>query len=81
MRITIHKTSRLLMLAFGLVLVLMGTSLVCGQGSSAQTTVDRTANIRSVPSGSKMKLKGSLSVATQTPSRYATGAVRIIRFS
>jgi outer membrane protein OmpA-like peptidoglycan-associated protein len=52
------KTSRSLMLAFGLALILAGTPLVFGQGSSAQPTRDPTANIRSVPSGAKMKFKG-----------------------
>ena len=59
MNINEIKTSRSLMLAFGLALALAGTPLVFGQGSSVQSTrVDRTANIRSVPSGAKMKFKG-----------------------
>jgi OmpA-OmpF porin, OOP family len=52
------NTSRSIMLVFGLALVLAGTSTVCGQVSSAQTTRDPTANLRSVPSGAKMKFKG-----------------------
>jgi outer membrane protein OmpA-like peptidoglycan-associated protein len=46
------------MLAFGLALVLAGTSLVCGQGSNTQTAGVRATNISSVPSGAKMKFKG-----------------------
>jgi outer membrane protein OmpA-like peptidoglycan-associated protein len=52
------KTSRSLMLAFGLALLFTGASLVFGQGSDAQTNGVSTANIRSVPSGAKMKFKG-----------------------
>src|SRR3982751_2803245 len=37
---------------------LAGTSLVFGQGSGGQISRDQTANIRSVPSGAKMKFKG-----------------------
>ena len=58
MRITENTTSRSLMLVFGLMLLLAGAPLVLGQGSSDQITRDRTANIRSVPSGAKMKFKG-----------------------
>jgi OmpA-OmpF porin, OOP family len=50
------KASRPLMLAFCLALVFSGT--VLAQGPGMQTTGDRTANLRSVPSGAKMKFKG-----------------------
>ena len=52
------KTSRSLMLAFGMALILTGVPMVFGQSSSDQTRRDQTANIRSVPSGAKMKFKG-----------------------
>lgn len=58
MRIDEIRTSRSLMLVLGLTLLLAGTPQVFGQGPSDQTRTDRTANIRSVPSGSKMKFKG-----------------------
>lgn len=43
------------MLVFGLALLLAGSSLVFGQGTSIQT---RDLNLRTVPSGAKMKFKG-----------------------
>jgi OOP family OmpA-OmpF porin len=52
------KNSQSFMLVFGLALVLAGTPLVFGQSPGAQTTRDRTANLRPVPSGAKMKFKG-----------------------
>src|SRR5713226_6721323 len=52
------KISRSLLLVCGLGLVLAGTPLVFGQGSSGQTTKDPTTNVRPVPSGAKMKFKG-----------------------
>ncbi|MBA3768715.1 MAG: hypothetical protein H0W99_17395 [Acidobacteria bacterium] len=52
------RTSRSIMLAFGLAMILTGTPIVFGQGPSDQTRTDRTANIRSVPSSAKMKFKG-----------------------
>ena len=58
MLINENKTSRSLMLVFGLMLLLAGAPMVFGQGPSDQTRIDRTGNIRSVPSGSKMKFKG-----------------------
>ena len=58
MNINEIKTSRSLMLAFGLALILAGTPSVFGQGSSTQTISDPTANLHSVPSGAKMKFKG-----------------------
>jgi len=51
------KTSRTLVLAFGLVLVLAGTQLAFGQDST-QNVSYRNTNLRSVPSGAKMKFKG-----------------------
>ena len=51
------KTSRALLLAFGLTLVLAGTTLVSGQDPSTQTTRE-TFNTRTVPSGAKMKFRG-----------------------
>jgi outer membrane protein OmpA-like peptidoglycan-associated protein len=58
MSINSIKTSRSLLSAFGLALVFIGTVLAQGQGPGIQTAGDRTANIRSVPSGAKMKFKG-----------------------
>ena len=52
------RTSRPLMLAFALVLVMAGTSMVCGQDSGALNTGARVTNVSSVPSGAKMKFKG-----------------------
>jgi outer membrane protein OmpA-like peptidoglycan-associated protein len=52
------KKLRLFMVVCALALGLAGTSLVQGQVSSAQTTRVRTTNIRSIPSGAKMKFKG-----------------------
>ncbi|HVG35037.1 MAG TPA: OmpA family protein [Pyrinomonadaceae bacterium] len=50
---SINKIKRSFMAALFLTLALAGTSLVFGQGIN-----DQTANIRSVPSGAKMKFKG-----------------------
>jgi OmpA-OmpF porin, OOP family len=52
------KFSRLLVLVCGVALLLTCTSLALGQGSRAQNAPDPSANIRSVPSGSKMKFRG-----------------------
>ena len=46
------------MLAFGLALILVGTSLAFGQGSGNQNSGYLNTNLRSVPSGAKMKFKG-----------------------
>lgn len=54
MNINEIKASRSFMLAFGLALLLAGTSLVFGQG----TIQTRDLNLRTVPSGAKMKFKG-----------------------
>lgn len=58
MRIDKQKTSRSLVPVFGLLLLLAGIPSVFGQGANDQIRQDRTANIRSVPSGAKMKFKG-----------------------
>jgi len=50
--------SRLFALVCGLVLLLAGTSFAFGQVSNTQVIQDRTANVRSVPSGSRMKFQG-----------------------
>ena len=57
MSINKTKISRSTMLVCGLTLVLSGAPLVFGQVST-QPTRDRTANIRAVPNGEKMKFKG-----------------------
>jgi OOP family OmpA-OmpF porin len=49
---------RFFTLVCGLVLLLVGTSFALGQVSNTQVTQDRTGNVRSVPSGSKMKFQG-----------------------
>lgn len=46
------------MAVFLLMLGLAGASPLFGQGASGQISRDQTANIRSVPSGAKMKFKG-----------------------
>src|SRR2546423_1168609 len=51
-------SSRSLTLVCSLVLLLMGTSLAFGQVSNPQVTQDRTGNVRSVPSGARMKFQG-----------------------
>ena len=51
------KTSRPLLLAFGLMLVLIGAAQVSGQDAGTQTTRE-TFNTRTVPSGAKMKFRG-----------------------
>lgn len=52
------KKSRAFMLVCALALLVAGAPLVIGQVSNTQTTQERTANVRSVPSGEKMKFKG-----------------------
>jgi OmpA-OmpF porin, OOP family len=49
---------RSLIVACSIALILSGTSAVFGQASAASTSRDRNMNIRSIPSGSKMKFKG-----------------------
>ena len=52
------KKIRALTLACGVALLLVGTSLVFGQVANTQVSRDRTTNLRSIPSGAKMKFKG-----------------------
>ena len=52
------KKIRPFTLACGVALLLGGTALVFGQVANTQGTRDRTTNIRSIPSGAKMKFKG-----------------------
>ncbi len=58
MRINQIKKSRSLMLLSGLALALAATPLALGQGTPGQTATTSTSNIRTVPSGTKMKFKG-----------------------
>lgn len=58
MSINESKTSRTLMLAFGLALALGVAPLVCGQDSNSQSARPRAVNVSAVPSGAKMKFKG-----------------------
>ncbi len=58
MSINLINKIRTFTLAFGVALLLTGTSPVSGQVSNTQTTRDRNTNIRSIPSGAKMKFKG-----------------------
>lgn len=52
------KRIRPFTLACGVALLLAGTSLGFGQVANTQITRDRNTNIRSVPSGAKMKFRG-----------------------
>jgi len=52
------RTSRLLMLVFGIAMILAATPMVPGQVTEPSTTRERTANLRTVSSGEKMKFKG-----------------------
>lgn len=54
----IIKRIRPFTLACGVALLLAGTSLGFGQVANTQITRDRNTNIRSVPSGAKMKFRG-----------------------
>jgi OmpA-OmpF porin, OOP family len=58
MSISESKTFRAILLACGLMCVLAGASPVFGQDVSGQNTGYRNTNLRSVPSGAKMKFKG-----------------------
>lgn len=58
MRINQIKKPRSLMLLSGLALVLAATPLALGQDTMGQTANNSTSNIRTVPSGTKMKFKG-----------------------
>ncbi len=55
---SVIKKVRPFTLACGVALLLAGTSLVFGQVANTKTTTDRNTNIRSIPSGAKMKFKG-----------------------
>jgi len=52
------KASRFLILTFGLALILTATPLVFGQTPVDQTTRERTTNLRTIPTGEKIKFKG-----------------------
>jgi OmpA-OmpF porin, OOP family len=52
------KKIRSFTMACGVALLLTGTSLVFGQVANTRVTTDRNTNIRSIPSGAKMKFKG-----------------------
>ena len=54
----INQIKRSLMLLSSLALLLAATPLALGQATSGQTTNKPTTNIRTVPSGTKMKFKG-----------------------
>lgn len=58
MSTSVIKKFRPFTLACGVALLLAGTSLGFGQVANTQITRDRNTNIRSVPSGAKMKFKG-----------------------
>lgn len=51
-------TSRLLMLIFGIAMILAATPMVPGQVTEPSTTRERATNLRTIPSGEKMKFKG-----------------------
>ena len=51
-------TSRLLMLVFGIAMILAATPMVSGQVTEPTTTRERTTNLRTIPTGEKMKFKG-----------------------
>ncbi|HET6890009.1 MAG TPA: hypothetical protein VFH31_02815, partial [Pyrinomonadaceae bacterium] len=51
-------TSRLLMLIFGIAMILAATPMVSGQVTEPSTTRERTTNLRTIPTGEKMKFKG-----------------------
>ncbi len=52
------RTSRLLMLVFGIAMILAATPAVPGQVTEPSTTRERTTNLRTIPTGEKMKFKG-----------------------
>jgi outer membrane protein OmpA-like peptidoglycan-associated protein len=58
MSVNERKTSTLILMAFGLLIVLAGTAQVFGQDSGVQNASYPNTNLRSVPSGAKMKFKG-----------------------
>ena len=51
-------TSRLLMLVFGIAMILAATPMVPGQVTEPSTTRERTTNLRTIPTGEKIKFKG-----------------------
>lgn len=51
-------TSRLLMLVFGIAMILAATPMVPGQVTEPSTTRERTTNLRTIPTGDKVKFKG-----------------------
>lgn len=51
-------TSRLLMLVFGIAMILAATPMVSGQVTEPSTTRERTTNLRTIPTGEKVKFKG-----------------------
>jgi OmpA-OmpF porin, OOP family len=52
------RTSRLLMLVFGIAMIVAATPMVPGQVTEPSTTRERTANLRTIPTGEKLKFKG-----------------------
>ena len=58
MSINVISKIRTFTLGCGVALLLAGTSPILGQVSNTQTARDRNTNIRSIPSGAKMKFKG-----------------------
>jgi len=58
MRINQIKKPRSLMLLSALTLVFAATPLAVGQDTMGQTATNSTSNVRTVPSGTKMKFKG-----------------------
>src|SRR5688572_29748791 len=58
MSTSVSKIIRPLTLVCSLALLLAGASLAIGQVATTQPVRDRTTNIRSIPSGAKMKFKG-----------------------
>lgn len=55
---SVIKKIRPITMAFGVALLLAGTSPVFGQVANTQNPGDRNTNIRFIPSGAKMKFKG-----------------------
>lgn len=51
-------SSRLLMLVFGIAMILAATPMVPGQVTEPSTTRERTTNLRTIPTGDKVKFKG-----------------------
>ncbi|HKY29348.1 MAG TPA: OmpA family protein [Pyrinomonadaceae bacterium] len=51
-------TSRLLMLVFGIAMIVAAAPMVLAQVTEPTTTRERSANLRTIPTGEKMKFKG-----------------------